>query len=116
MPVDVTLTQVQWQSVRRAEGNGFYTWETERKEVPAGTWHLTTAQRIPLRWKFRSPTGGYYILEARANGAAGRFTTTRTSFYALGDGYTAWQRYDHNRIDLVAERSTYQARARPHAS
>ena len=31
MPVDVKLTQVQWNSVRRAEGNGFYTWDTERK-------------------------------------------------------------------------------------
>ena len=37
VPVQVTLTQIQWQSVRRAEGNGFYTWDTERKEVPAGT-------------------------------------------------------------------------------
>ena len=33
---------------------------------------------------------------------------TRESFYALGRGYTAWQRYDHNRIDLVADRSNYK--------
>ena len=33
---------------------------------------------------------------------------TRESLYALGDGYTAWQRYDHNRIDLVADKSTYK--------
>ena len=26
------------------------------------------------------------------------------SFYAIGSGYTAWQRYDHNRIDLVPEK------------
>ena len=38
--IDVTLTQVQWTSVRRAEGNGFYSWDTERKEVPAGSWHV----------------------------------------------------------------------------
>jgi uncharacterized protein YfaS (alpha-2-macroglobulin family) len=107
LPIDVTLTQVQWQSVRRAEGNGFYTWETERKEVPAGAWHLTSATN-PVALEVPLATGGFYILEARANGAAGRFTTTRTSFYALGAGYTAWQRYDHNRIDLVAERSTYR--------
>src|SRR5262249_1926401 len=42
VPVTVTLTQVQWHSVRRAEGNGFYTWETERKEVEAGEWTVTT--------------------------------------------------------------------------
>ena len=27
--VTVTLTQIQWTSVRRAEGNGFYTWDTD---------------------------------------------------------------------------------------
>ena len=30
------------------------------------------------------------------------------SFYALGSGYTAWARYDHNRIDLVPERESYK--------
>ena len=33
---------------------------------------------------------------------------TTTSFYALGDGYTAWARFDHNRIELVPERKTYK--------
>ena len=48
-PVDVTLTQIQWNSVRRAEGNGFYTWDTERKDVPAGEWTVTTAaDPVPL--------------------------------------------------------------------
>ena len=32
----------------------------------------------------------------------------RTSFYSLGSGYTAWQRYDHNRIDLVADKPRYK--------
>src|SRR6185437_11795212 len=30
------------------------------------------------------------------------------SFYALGSGYTAWARFDHNRIDIVPERQTYK--------
>ena len=107
VPVDVTLTQVQWTSVRRAEGNGFYTWDTQRREVPAGTWHVTTAtEPVPLDITFAS--GGYYILEARGRGEDGRFALTRTSFYVLGDGYTAWARFDHNRIDLVPERQTYK--------
>ena len=105
--IDVKLTQVQWQSVRRAQGDGFYTWETERKEVPAGEWHVTSATTsVPL--SVPVPAGGFFILEARANADRGRFTTTRESFYVLGEGYTAWQRYDHNRIDLVADRSNYK--------
>jgi uncharacterized protein YfaS (alpha-2-macroglobulin family) len=107
IPVDVTLTQIQWNSVRRAEGNGFYTWDTERKEVPAGKWTVTTATGpVPLSVPFAG--GGYFVLEARGRGTDGRFAVTRTSFYVLGEGYTAWQRFDHNRIDLVPERQTYK--------
>ncbi len=55
------------------------------------------------------PTGGYFVLEATAHdGTPAAIAVTRTSFYALGDGYTAWARYDHNRIDLVPERTTYK--------
>jgi uncharacterized protein YfaS (alpha-2-macroglobulin family) len=107
VPVDVKLTQVQWQSVRRAEGNGFYAWETERKDVPAGNWTVTTAaDPVPLNIPFAS--GGYFILEAKGKTADGRTSVTRTSFYVLGDGYTAWARLDHNRIELVPERKTYK--------
>ena len=107
VPVEVTLTQVQWTSVRRAEGNGFYTWETQRRDIDAGSWTVTSAaEPVPLDIPFEN--GGYYILEARGRGDAGRTAVTRTSFYVLGDGYTAWARFDHNRIDLVPERQTYR--------
>jgi alpha-2-macroglobulin len=107
VPVTVTLTQIQWSSVRRAEGNGFYTWDTERKKVPSRSWTVTTAD-APVPLDIPIPNGGYFVLEARANGDAGRFAVTTTAFYALGDGYTAWARFDHNRIELVPERKTYK--------
>jgi uncharacterized protein YfaS (alpha-2-macroglobulin family) len=107
IPVEVTLTQVQWTSVRRAEGNGFYTWDSERKDVPAGTWTVTTAAE-PVALDVPFTTGGYYVLQARGRGADGRNAVTETSFYVLGDGYTAWARFDHNRIQLEPERQTYK--------
>lgn len=104
--VEVTLTQIQWTSVRRAEGNGFYTWDTERKEVPAGSWSVKTGiEPVPL--SIPIPNGGYFVLRAVARDGA-RSSVTETSFYALGEGYTAWARYDHNRIELVPERKTYR--------
>ncbi len=105
--VTVTLTQIQWNSVRRAEGNGFYTWDTERKEVPAGSWTITTGA-APVPVTATLPNGGYFVLEATAHDTNKRYAVTRTSFYALGDGYTAWARFDHNRIELVPERRTYK--------
>ena len=107
VPVKVTLTQIQWNSVRRAEGNGFYTWETHRNEVEQGTWTVTTAEEpVPLSIPLAS--GGSFVLKATASDAEGRHTTTSQSFYVLGEGYTAWQRFDHNRIELVADRARYK--------
>ena len=105
--IAVTLTQIQWQSVRRAEGNGFYSWESERKDVPSGEWQITTSD-APVPLSIDLPAGGYFVLEARAEATEGRYAVTRESFYALGTGYTAWERYDHNRIELVPERETYK--------
>ena len=116
IPIDVTLTQIQWHSVRRAEGNGFYSWETERKEVPSGEWHLTSAAD-PVPLDIPLPAGGYFILEARAARRPGALRPSRaTSFYALGEGYTAWERYDHNRIDLVAREARPTSPATPRGS
>jgi uncharacterized protein YfaS (alpha-2-macroglobulin family) len=107
VPVHLTLTRIQWTSVRQAVGNGFYEWQTERKEIESGTWDVTTeAQPAPLHIPL--PAGGYYKLEAVAQDDEGRSTTTRLWFYAVGAGYTAWERYDHNRIDLVPNRKTFK--------
>ena len=107
IPVSVTLTQIQWTSVRRAEGSGFYTWDTEQKLIPSGTWKVTTgSEPVPLEIPFKQ--GGYFVLEVRGDAADGRFAVTRTSFYVLGEGYTAWERFDHNRIQLVPERQTWK--------
>ena len=107
VPVALDLTEIQWNSVRHAEGNGFYTWDTERKEVPAGSFTVTSAgQPVPLHIPLAK--GGLYRLIATAKDAAGHLTTTRSDFYAVGGGYTAWERYDHNRIDLVPEKKTYK--------
>ncbi|HWS70858.1 MAG TPA: alpha-2-macroglobulin family protein, partial [Thermoanaerobaculia bacterium] len=45
-------------------------------------------------------------LTAKATDAEGHVTSSKVAFYAMGAGYTAWARYDHNRIDLVPEKKT----------
>ncbi len=105
--VSIDLHRIQWNSVREATGHGFYNWTSERKELPAGHWDVTTqATPVPLHVPLNE--GGEYLVIATAKDAEGRSTTTRTWFYAVGAGYTAWERYDHNRIDLVPEKKTYK--------
>jgi Large extracellular alpha-helical protein len=105
--VGIDLHRIQWNSVREAAGNGFYNWQTERKELPAGHWDVTT-QATPVPLHVPLGEGGEYLLIATAKDADGRSTTTRTWFYAVGAGYTAWARSDNNRIELVPEKKTYR--------
>src|SRR5439155_18684624 len=105
--VEVTLVHVQWHSVRRAEGNGFYTWETQRKETEAGHFTVTTAAD-PVPLSIPVPEGGSFIVKATSRESDQRSAATRMWFYSLGSGYTAWARYDHNRIDVVPEREVYK--------
>src|SRR5262249_1098695 len=80
--VDVTLVEIQYHSVRRAEGNGFYTWETERKEIEAGHFSVTTGvEPVPLAIPLEH--GGSYLVRATAQEGAYK-AATRLPFYALG--------------------------------
>lgn len=107
VPMTVALNRVQWHSVRRAEGNGFYTWDSERRVTPVASTTVTSAA-APLALQFHVPEGGSYEIVARAADDAGRQASTVWTFYATGPGYTAWQRYDHQRIDLVPEKTTWR--------
>ncbi|MGE5837620.1 MAG: MG2 domain-containing protein [Acidobacteriota bacterium] len=107
VPVTLTLVRIQWNSVRRAEGSGFYSWDTERLELPSGEWTVTSAA-TPVPVKIPVPEGGYYELRAIGRDSAGRQTRTDASFYGLGAGYTAWERFDHNRITLEPEKKTWK--------
>jgi alpha-2-macroglobulin len=105
--VHLSLTRIQYNSVRHATGNGFYEWQTERKEIASGEFDVTTkAEPVPLHIPL--PQGGEYRLVATAGDKEGHTTLTRVMFYAIGAGYTSWERYDHNRIDLIPEKKTYR--------
>lgn len=104
--VTVTIVEVQYHSVRRAEGNGFYTWDTQQREEEVGRFAVTTGvDPAPLAVPLKN--GGSYLVRATAADGAHR-ALTQLSFYAIGSGYTAWERYDHNRIDLIPEQERYK--------
>src|SRR5207245_5508785 len=66
-----------------------------------------TSEPDPVPLAIPLPAGGSFTVRADARDGAYK-ASTRLSFYAIGSGYTAWARYDHNRIDLVPERETYK--------
>jgi uncharacterized protein YfaS (alpha-2-macroglobulin family) len=107
LTVTASLIRRQWNSVRHAMGTGFYEWETEQLEIPAGQWTITTADK-PVSLHIPIPEGGSYVLRVTARDRNGRTARTDLGIYGLGPGYTAWERYDHNRITLEPERKTWK--------
>ncbi|MDQ3070968.1 MAG: MG2 domain-containing protein, partial [Acidobacteriota bacterium] len=107
VPVTVTLNRVQWHSVRRAESEGFYTWDSEKRVTPVTSMKVTSAAE-PVSLQVPVPEGGSYEIVASATDPDGRVSTSEWSFYAMGAGYTAWERYDHQRIDLVPEKTSWR--------
>lgn len=103
----VSLIRIQWNSVRRATGDGFYEWDSERIETPVATQTVTTAEK-PVSVTLAVPEGGSYLIRVTATDRDGRRARSDLGVYAVGRGYTAWERYDHNRIDLEPERRTYK--------
>src|SRR5207253_2973448 len=69
--VELALKQIQWESVRRAEGGGFYTWDSRQKVIPIGTWTVTTGEQ-PVSFETTLPSGGNFVLTATARGEDGR--------------------------------------------
>jgi len=95
-----------WKSIRKqGAGHRWFT-VTEPVEEPAGGCQERSA-RTPVVCEVTPAEPGLYILEACLTDERGRKQTTRTSFYALGQGWVSWQRSDTDRIDLVADKALY---------
>ena len=104
----VTLTQVQWHTRPPRGGPGLLHLgdraQGDRGRAVGGHDHGDARRRCTCRRDRR-------LLRAAGHRAATRRAApprARRRFYVLGAGYTAWERYDHNRIDLVPEKKRYR--------
>jgi uncharacterized protein YfaS (alpha-2-macroglobulin family) len=104
---NIAVIRQQWNSIRRATGDGFYEWDVERIETSIGAWPVTTGEK-PVPFTVPILEGGSYVLRVTARDAEGRRARTDVHVYVMGPGYTAWQRFDHNRIELEPERRTWK--------
>ena len=78
-------------------------------EVPAGEWTVHIGRRRRCRVTIPVPEGGYYVLarDGQRRRRPSRRGPTRRSTRSAS-GYTAWERYDHNRITLEPEKKTWK--------
>ncbi len=102
-PIKLELIKREWHSVQEKEEGTYYRYRSEPVDTTVKTLDLTSSD-IPLEVEFVLDSVGYYILKASSKDGKGHIQTSGFGFYCIGEGFTAWERYDHNRIDIVPEK------------
>ncbi len=104
--VDVVLKRREWRSVRKKSAGGGMTWVTESVDEEKGRCKVTAAATPqPCALSIASP--GYYILEGSAQDSQQRQALTNSSVYAWGGGDYWWGQQDDERVQLVADKASY---------
>ena len=107
------LLRENWKMVRERSIGGRVDTRWAREEIEEQSFLLTIPEKEDAQGRRLTSTElsaaqvGFYIVELRGADDQGRETLTRTSFYSTGSGNVLWQRYDENRIELVADRPSY---------
>jgi uncharacterized protein YfaS (alpha-2-macroglobulin family) len=107
------LLRENWKMVRERSIGGRVDTRWVREEIEEQSFVLEPAGgrdpggRALAEAQLSTARVGYYIIELRGNDPEGRETLTRTDFYSTGSGNVLWQRYEEDRIDLVADRPGY---------
>ena len=102
-----------WKMVRERSIGGRLDTRWVREEIEEQSFLLEAAGekrpggRVLAATELSASQVGFYIIELGSEDPEGRETLTRTNFYSTGSGNVLWQRYDENRIDLVADRPSY---------
>ena len=96
-----------WRSVRKAETGGRYIWQSEVADstVDQGTVTTTTT---PLEGAFKPKDPGFYYFEVKGTDSRKNTTVANAYFYVSGTSYVAWERSNDDRIELIANKTSYK--------
>ena len=125
-PFSVDLVTVNWQGERLAnkqvevqvyrrewinqfvEAEGGGQWKWEQKDTLVETLSAVTDARGEASVTFTPPQAGSYRLTAQAKDDQGRLIRATTFIWVSGKQYVSWRRENNDRINLIADKSSYQ--------
>jgi uncharacterized protein YfaS (alpha-2-macroglobulin family) len=107
LPIAVEVKRRDWTSIRK-KGVGDE-WFTTSEPVETKIAECAVkSDGGPAGCEFTPERPGLHLIEATLTDAQGRKQITRLSQYVIGQGWASWQRNDSDRIDLVADKQTYE--------
>jgi uncharacterized protein YfaS (alpha-2-macroglobulin family) len=108
----VEIYRREWKNtfVQNEAGGG--SWKTETIDTPVDTQSVTTDEKGEASLTFTPPQGGSYRIVATSEGEGKPrpYNAPRSSMFVwvTGKDYVSWRRENNDRINLIADKVTYQ--------
>lgn len=105
--LDIEIYRREWYSVREQGADGQLYWTSTYSETLVETQAATTNARGRASMTFEPDEGGSYRIVAHGEDAQGNMVQASAFLWAYGSA-TFWGVNDNNRIDLVADKDSYE--------
>ncbi|NOZ50601.1 MAG: hypothetical protein GXP37_11230 [Chloroflexi bacterium] len=104
----VNISLIDWRTVRQRGDNGRMRYTSTVDETPVVTTTVTTGAdgTATLAWTPEQP--GQYLIRTTAGDALGNSKRSAAFAWISGTSYAPWRISNDDRIELIADRDTYQ--------
>ncbi len=105
--VKVRLVRQVWNTVKKKTAWGTFETVSERQGVDVESCTVSFDAQTPGTCTLTAKAAGAHEIIAEATDEKGRAAVTNDSLWVVGPGYAAWLRDDDNRVEVVADKGTY---------
>ncbi|MBN1898670.1 MAG: Ig-like domain-containing protein [Spirochaetes bacterium] len=105
--VKIKVYRRYWESVRKAEVGGRYSWQSQKVDKLVLEDEIETTKKGKT-FSFKPEQTGMYYLRAESKDSKGCKVKADDYVYSVGEGYAPWLMSDDDRIELVADKMNYK--------
>ncbi|MHB0856920.1 MAG: Ig-like domain-containing protein [Anaerolineae bacterium] len=106
--LQVTAARIEWYSTRELADDGNYYWTSRAEETQVATGAVRTDRNGQAQFTFAPPQGGTYRIRATGSDASDNVIRSATYLWVTDDEYVNWRQENNDRIELVANKQSYE--------
>jgi len=108
VPLTVVFYERHWYNVQEQGEDGRFYWTWEAEDTPVYTTTLTTEADGKAVAAFTPEKGGTYKIAAWGRDELENKVQSSTFMWVSGRQYVSWRMENHDRIDLILDKKSYQ--------
>ncbi|MBW1971921.1 MAG: hypothetical protein JRI44_03645 [Deltaproteobacteria bacterium] len=104
--VTLKLFRLEYYTIREKGVGSFYNYRST-PHLELISYKKVYTKRVPIEVKMTLPKPGSYIIQAISYDKNKREVKAGIKLYAIGKGAIGWERFNHDRIDLIPDKESY---------